>query len=84
MNSCVLDSCARPCRCKTLCAFGSERNSFVVVTADGEFYKCTFDPEQGVRRHRQIIINRGKIKGIQRRNGRDQENQRRSKSCKSS
>ena len=35
--------------CKTLCAFGSERNSFVVVTADGEFYKCTFDPERGVR-----------------------------------
>lgn len=32
---------------KTLCAFGSEHASFVVVTADGEFYKCTFDPERG-------------------------------------
>jgi hypothetical protein len=39
--------------CKTLCAFGADRNSFVVVTANGEFYKCTFDPEKGVRRDKQ-------------------------------
>merc|ERR1712028_214096 len=36
-----------PSTCKTLCAFGNDENSFVVVTADGEFYKCTFDADRG-------------------------------------
>lgn len=36
-----------PSPCKTLCAFGSVDNAFVIVTADGEFFKCTFDLERG-------------------------------------
>eukprot|EP00471_Norrisiella_sphaerica_P004854 CAMPEP_0184481404 /NCGR_PEP_ID=MMETSP0113_2-20130426/2946_1 /TAXON_ID=91329 /ORGANISM="Norrisiella sphaerica, Strain BC52" /LENGTH=369 /DNA_ID=CAMNT_0026860511 /DNA_START=62 /DNA_END=1171 /DNA_ORIENTATION=- len=31
---------------RTIVAFGSEKNSIIVVSADGSFYKATFDPEK--------------------------------------
>jgi len=31
---------------RTLVAFGSEKNSIIVVSADGSFYKASFDPEK--------------------------------------
>lgn len=32
---------------KTLCAFGSQPNTLIVISADGCFYKCSFDPHKG-------------------------------------
>lgn len=32
-----------PETCGTICAFGSEKNTIIVVGADGSFYKATFD-----------------------------------------
>mmetsp|Transcript_23658 Transcript_23658/g.39046 ORF Transcript_23658/g.39046 Transcript_23658/m.39046 type:complete len:383 (-) Transcript_23658:312-1460(-) len=33
---------------RTICAFGADgTNSFLVVSADGTFFKCTFDPQRG-------------------------------------
>jgi len=31
---------------RTIVAFGSEKNSIIVVSADGSFYKATFDPDK--------------------------------------
>jgi len=34
---------------RSIVAFGAEKNSIIVVSADGTFYKALFDPEkQGV------------------------------------
>jgi WD40 repeat protein len=32
---------------RTIVAFGAEKNSIIVVSADGTFYKALFDPEKG-------------------------------------
>ena len=32
---------------RTICAFGADRNSLIVVSASGAFYKCYFDPRGG-------------------------------------
>ncbi|KAJ1628567.1 WD40-repeat-containing domain protein [Pavlovales sp. CCMP2436] len=32
---------------RTICAFGSERNTLIVISSDGSFYKCSFDPQRG-------------------------------------
>lgn len=32
---------------RTICAFGSERNSLIVISSDGSFFKCSFDPQRG-------------------------------------
>ena len=32
---------------RTICAFGSEFNTLIVITADGAFFKCSFDPARG-------------------------------------
>lgn len=32
---------------RTIVAFGSEKNSLIVVSSDGSFYKALFDPENG-------------------------------------
>lgn len=32
---------------KTIVAFGAEKNSLIIVSADGSFYKALFDPEDG-------------------------------------
>lgn len=36
-----------PSATKTICAFGQERNTIIVVSNDGSFYKCSFDPVRG-------------------------------------
>lgn len=32
---------------RTICAFGSERNTLIVISSDGSFYKCSFEPARG-------------------------------------
>lgn len=32
---------------RTICAFGSERNTLIVISNDGLFYKCSYDPVKG-------------------------------------
>mmetsp|Transcript_1297 Transcript_1297/g.4079 ORF Transcript_1297/g.4079 Transcript_1297/m.4079 type:complete len:112 (-) Transcript_1297:379-714(-) len=32
---------------RTICAFGSERNTLIVISNDGLFFKCSFDPAKG-------------------------------------
>ncbi|KAG8470216.1 hypothetical protein KFE25_008637 [Diacronema lutheri] len=32
---------------RTICAFGSERNTLIVISSDGSFFKCSFDPQRG-------------------------------------
>lgn len=32
---------------RTICAFGVDNQSLIVVSADGSFYKCSFDSEKG-------------------------------------
>eukprot|EP00735_Rhodelphis_limneticus_P011667 TRINITY_DN47_c0_g1::TRINITY_DN47_c0_g1_i1::g.14732::m.14732 TRINITY_DN47_c0_g1::TRINITY_DN47_c0_g1_i1::g.14732 ORF type:complete len:407 (-),score=45.42,sp/Q93VB2/AT18A_ARATH/51.02/8e-133,WD40/PF00400.27/3.6e+03,WD40/PF00400.27/9.9e+03,WD40/PF00400.27/9.1,WD40/PF00400.27/0.0024,CPSF_A/PF03178.10/2.9,CPSF_A/PF03178.10/94 TRINITY_DN47_c0_g1_i1:991-2211(-) len=32
---------------RTVCAFGAERNSIIIVSAEGSFYKATFDEQKG-------------------------------------
>jgi len=32
---------------RTICAFGPERHTLIVISTDGSFYKCTFDPAKG-------------------------------------
>jgi len=38
---------AVPTATRTICAFGSERNTIIVISNDGSFYKCSFDPVKG-------------------------------------
>eukprot|EP00163_Fabomonas_tropica_P003367 TRINITY_DN1286_c0_g1_i1.p1 TRINITY_DN1286_c0_g1~~TRINITY_DN1286_c0_g1_i1.p1 ORF type:complete len:296 (-),score=48.03 TRINITY_DN1286_c0_g1_i1:75-962(-) len=40
---------------KTICAFGAEKNSIVVVSANGAFHKCYFDPVQGGECRREVF-----------------------------
>lgn len=32
---------------RTVCAFGPERHTLIVISTDGSFYKCSFDPAKG-------------------------------------
>jgi len=47
---------------RTIVAFGAEKNSIIVVSSDGSFYKATFDPEKPgseckMKSHKKFIKN---------------------------
>jgi WD repeat-containing protein 45 len=47
----------------SVCAFGSEKNTIVVVCADGTFFKCIFDAQRGGEAHQESFAKFIKSKG---------------------